>query len=246
MHIVLLIIGVILIAALVLHKPGGGSGMRPAAHPKKDQPRTLPVWRDPDAWDAGIDRVLQQLPIRGPLGKEKRQAVNAALKARGRLPWLLRDKGMGVVTYKDGRMLRETSDYLDAYEAETAFDLRDEKPLFDDDYANQRGKADALSRALEQYLAEHLPYPFKALAGEGRVDVVTLADYGNRAYVFIVNKASDNFVIPVQGTEWFHYDVPRVLRALEGFVKAHPRMDEVIWLERDTGFFMFVVQQRVM
>lgn len=255
MHVILLIAGVILIAALVLYKPGDRpvtrlrKSLRPGKlpGPEADSPSdNLPAWRDPDAWDEEVDRILEELPILGPLSKEERQAVNDALKARGRLPWMLRDKGMGVATIKGGGLLRETFDYLDRYEAETAIDLRDEKPVFDGGYANQRGREDAFSRALEQHLKEHLPYPFKALAGEGRVDVVTLEAHGNKAYVFIVSKTTDNFMIAVHGGGQFHYDVPKVLRTLEDFIRAHPRMDEVIWLERETNFFMFVVQQRQM
>ena len=243
MHVVLLIIGIILIGALIFHRPGGSPFARPGKTAGADPggPEA-----SPEASDAEVRRLLEKNPKMGGSGlfsEERQREINEALAAKGKFPWMLREKGQAVLSSNAG-LVRETFDPLDAYEAETSFDIRDEKPVFDDDYANQQGKADALSRALEQHLKEHLSFPFKALAGEGKVDVVTLRDYGNKAYVFIVSKSSDNFVMRIEGQNIFYFDVPRVLQTLEEFVAAHPRMDEVIWLERDTGFFMFVVQQR--
>ncbi|SBW04578.1 conserved hypothetical protein [uncultured delta proteobacterium] len=217
MHILFLILGIALIGALIFYKPG----QRPARKPGSD---------------------FTGFP--GPLSKEERRAVNEALEAKGKLPWIMREKGTGALTFKGGGMLTENFDFLDAYEARTSLDIRDEKPVFDDDYANQQGKADTLSRLLERHLAASLPFPFKALAGESRVDVVTLADYGNTAYVFIVNKTPGNFVIRIDKGH-FYYDVPTVLKTLEAFIDGNPPMDRVIWVERDTNFFMFVVQQKL-
>ena len=225
MHILLLIVGIALIGFLLWLNFGGNSF--PATGGKIDK----------DAQNTDGIFVL--------LSREKRREVNAALRQKGKAPWLERNKGVGVVDMGRGKLLTESLDCLDSYEARTTFDIRDEKPLFTEDYKNQTGKADDLSRALEQHLRKRLPFPFKALAGEGRVDVVTLADYGNKAYAFIVSKAPGEFIREIHGYRLFYYDVPRVFLALEEFVKAHPEMDEVLWLERDTGFFMFVVQQKL-
>lgn len=84
------------------------------------------------------------------------------------------------------------------------------------------------------------------MRGSNRVDVVTLADYGNTAYVFMVDKNLDNFIRQAKGDKSFYYDLPAVLLTLESFVKKHPRMEEVIWLERDDAFFMFVIQLKML
>ena len=170
------------------------------------------------------------------------QSVREKLAAKNRIPWIERDRGMSLITLKNGETLRESFEMLDDYEAHASIELRAEKPLFSEGYADQHDKADALSRVLEVWLRRDLPYPFRALAGDHRVDVVRLEHYGNTAYVFIVTKRS--VIVPISGQR-FYYDVPRVLRELEAFIAAHPQMDPVIWLERDADIFMFVVQQKL-
>ena len=98
--------------------------------------------------------------------------VEAKLRAKGKTPWIEREKGMGVMTLKNGGMLSEDFFPLDAYEAHSAVELRDDMPKFAPGYDNQKGKADDISRALENRLKKHLPFGFKALAGDGKVDVV--------------------------------------------------------------------------
>lgn len=153
-----------------------------------------------------------------------------------------RDSGLDVLSIGD-ELLVEDFARLGEYKRKSSFDIREEKPLFDDDYTEQNGRADGVSRALEEYLRQHLPFPFKALAGDGRADVVRLSDSGKKAYVFIVAKHSDGLAIRLGGQRRFYYDLPRILDVLACFVGERPYMDRVIWMERGSGFFMFVVQR---
>ena len=196
------------------------------------------------AWRLYADRTGKQLRSSdGPLSPEERADVHAALAAKGKDPWIMRNKGIGAVSLKSGGLLTETFDYLDAFEAHTALTIHDEKPLFTDDYDQQDGKADAISGDLERHLLNTLPFPFRAISGENRVDVVTLADGGNTAYVFVVDKERGRFLVPLQDHGVFYYDVPEVLRTLEAFLGARSdTLAPLIWLERDDGFFMFVIQ----
>lgn len=180
---------------------------------------------------------------RGPLTPKQRRAVARALEAKGKEPWLAREKGVGAISLRGGGILRETFDYLNMYEAKTSFDIRDKKPLFTDDYAEQHGMADAFSLALEGHLRENMPFSFRGIAGVGRIDVVSLADYGNRAYAFVVDKEPGEFIVQEPEYGVFYYNVPLVLRTLEAFLQTQPQMDKVIWLERADTFFMFVIQK---
>lgn len=231
MHIVLLAIGI----GLVVYLLWLNFGTRRSGVGTNDELFSLKEWNE-------LTRLLES---NSPFPSDERKAITDALKAKGKLPWIMRDKGLGVLELKDGRVLPECFDYLDAYEARTAFDLRDEKPVFTEGYKDQEGKADGFSRALEYHLKDHLPFPFRAIAGRNKVDVVTLADYGNKAYVFVVDKTPGDFMRQTEGAQSFYYDLPTVLLAMESFVKKHPRMEEVIWLEREDSFFMFVIQLKL-
>ena len=143
--------------------------------------------------------------------------VEAKLRAKGKRPWIEREKGMGVVTLKNGGTLREDFLPLDAYEAYSDVDLRDTK---------------------------RLPFGFKALAGDGKVDVVKLEKYGGvTAYAFIIPMGRELAAI-APDHKHFYYKVPDVLRALEGFLATQPELAKVIWLERGDNFFMFVLQRK--
>lgn len=181
-----------------------------------------------------------------PLTPEQRKEVDAMLARKGKERWLFRDKGYGVLTFRESdEIVRESFDYLDCHEALMGIPLHDKKPLFDDDYANQEGKSDHLSQALEVYLTKHIPFMFSSLAGDRRVDVVTLPEEHNaKAYVFIIRMNKD--FITFQGDFGrFYYEIPPVLQALEDFIKNNQAMEPCIWLSRGEGFFMFVVQQRI-
>ncbi|WP_291434830.1 hypothetical protein [Desulfovibrio sp.] len=170
--------------------------------------------------------------------------VEAKLRAKGKTPWIEREKGMGVMTLKNGGMLSEDFFPLDAYEAHSAVELRDDMPKFAPGYDNQKGKADDISRALENRLKKHLPFGFKALAGDGKVDVVKLAEHGGvKAYVFIIPMGRELAAISPDGKH-FYYKIPDVLRTLEGFLATRPELAKVIWLERGDNFFMFVLQHK--
>ena len=170
--------------------------------------------------------------------------VEAKLRAKGKRPWIEREKGMGVVTLKNGGTLREDFLPLDAYEAYSDVDLRDTMPKFAPGYDNQKGKADAVSRALENWLKKRLPFGFKALAGDGKVDVVKLEKHGGvTAYAFIIPMGRELAAI-APDHKHFYYKVPDVLRALEGFLATQPELAKVIWLERGDNFFMFVLQRK--
>lgn len=170
--------------------------------------------------------------------------VEAKLRAKGKLPWIEREKGMGVVTLKSGGTLSEDFFPLDAYEAYSSVDLRDSMPKFASGYDNQKGKSDDIARALEAWLKKNLPMSFRSLAGEGRVDVVRLAQHGNvKAYVFIIPMGAELAAVSPDGRH-FYYKLPTVLRTLEGFMARQPALAKVIWLERAQNFFMFVVQRK--
>lgn len=170
--------------------------------------------------------------------------MEAKLRAKGKRPWIEREKGMGVVTLKNGGTLSEDFLPLDAYEAYSDVDLRDTMPKFAPGYGNQKGKADAVSRALENWLKKRLPFGFRALAGEGKVDVVKLEKYGGvKAYAFIIPMGRELVAISPDHKH-FYYEVPDVLRSLEGFLATQPELAKIIWLERGDNFFMFVLQRK--
>lgn len=170
--------------------------------------------------------------------------MEAKLRAKGKRPWIEREKGMGVVTLKNGGTLSEDFLPLDAYEAYSDVDLRDTMPKFAPGYGNQKGKADAVSRALENWLKKRLPFGFRALAGEGKVDVVKLEKYGGvKAYAFIIPMGRELVAISPDHKH-FYYEVPDVLRSLEGFLATQPKLAKIIWLERGDNFFMFVLQRK--
>lgn len=170
--------------------------------------------------------------------------MEAKLRAKGKRPWIEREKGMGVVTLKNGGTLSEDFLPLDAYEAYSDVDLRDTMPKFAPGYNNQKGKADAVSRALENWLKKRLPFGFRALAGEGKVDVVKLEKYGGvKAYAFIIPMGRELVAISPDHKH-FYYEIPDVLRSLEGFLATQPELAKIIWLERGDNFFMFVLQRK--
>ncbi|WP_297849456.1 hypothetical protein [uncultured Desulfovibrio sp.] len=170
--------------------------------------------------------------------------VEAKLRAKGKSPWIEREKGMGVVTLKSGGTLSEDFFPLDAYEAYSTVDLRDSMPKFASGYKNQKDKTDDISRALEAWLKKNLPMSFRSLAGEGRVDVVRLAEHGNvKAYVFIIPMGAELAAVSPDGRH-FYYKLPTVLRTLENFLAKEPALANIIWLERAQNFFMFVVQHK--
>lgn len=153
--------------------------------------------------------------------------------------------GYGIVTLNDGAMLRENFELLDSYEAHSHFKIYDYKPLFQEGYDEQDNKSNSLSKALEEYLKSEIQYPFRALAGQDRVDVVNLLEGGNEAYVFIIIKSEDGFIKTQRSEGTFYYDVVSVMKALEKFVALHREMDEVIWLSREgSNFFMFIVKKK--
>lgn len=197
---------------------------------------------------AALFCFLLSAPVRAADGSAYPAAdkaeVEAKLRARGKSPWIEREKGMGVVTLKSGGTLSEDFFPLDAYEAYSSVDLRDSMPKFAPGYDNQKGKADDISRALEGWLKKKLSIGFRGLAGEGRVDVVRLEEQGNvKAYVFIIPMSAELAAISPDGRH-FYYKLPAVLRALEGFMAKQPALANVIWLERGRNFFMFVLQRK--
>ncbi len=170
--------------------------------------------------------------------------VEAKLRAKGKTPWIEREKGMGVMTLKSGGTLSEDFFPLDAYEAYSSVDLRDDMPKFAPGYDNQKGKADDISRALEVRLKKNLSVGFRALAGESKVDVVRLAEHGGvKAYVFVIPMGVELAAMSPDGKH-FYYRLPDVLRTLEDFLAGQPALANVIWLERGENFFMFVVQRK--
>jgi len=172
--------------------------------------------------------------------------VRSLLEEKGKVPWLERDLGYGLVTLDDGTMLRENFDLLDDYEARTNFKTYDFKPLFQEGYDEQDNKSNALSRALEQYLKSEIPYSFRALAGLDKVDVVNLVEGGHEAYVFIIIRSEPDFIKTNRSAGTFYYDVVSVMKGLEKFILLHREMDEVIWLSRESSsFFMFVIQKKM-
>ena len=115
-------------------------------------------------------------------------------------------------------------------------------PKFAPGYDNQKGKADDISRALENRLKKHLPFGFKALAGDGKVDVVKLAEHGGvKAYVFIIPMGRELAAISPDGKH-FYYKIPTFCARW----KAKPPRPSllVIWPKRGDNFFMFVLQHK--
>jgi len=191
--------------------------------------------------------IMLALAAAGPAWADDKSEVRSLLAQKGKVPWLERDLGYGVASMEDGALLRENFDALDRYEAHTRFTIHDYMPDFAEGYSeDQEKKANALSRALEDHLRAEVPYPFKALAGDGKVDVVNLIETGGReAYAFIIVKTEEGFVKTDRASGTFYYDVPLVMNALEKFVDLHPEMDRTIWLSREgSSFFMFVIQKK--
>lgn len=142
-------------------------------------------------------------------------------------------------------MLMEDFTRLEAYLAKTSLAIEEGMPRFKDGYKQQEGKLDATGQALISHLKQRMPYPFKAMAGDSMVDVVQLYDNGKAAYVFIISKRVDNFIKNIKGnTAKFYYDLPAVMGALESFILSRKDMDKVLYIDKGSGYFMFVVQKK--
>ena len=132
---------------------------------------------------------------------------------------------------------------LDRFIAQSPSKIIEEMPDFADGYKKQKGKLDATGKALIAHLKAQLPYPFKALAGENKVDVVTIKNTGRTAYVLIVMKTSPNFIKPM-GPGKFYYDLPTVLQTLNAFIATQKDLDNLIYVDKGNGYFAFAVQKK--
>lgn len=154
-----------------------------------------------------------------------------------------REDGLDVIQLKNGGMLTEDFRALDGYIAKSGCKIHESMPEFAEGYREQKGKETATSRALESYLKQRLPYAFKALAGENRVDVVTLQENGKSAYAFIITKMTDDFMVGIEGNR-FYYNIPEVLGVLESFIGEHQSLAREIWASKGSGYIMFIVQEK--
>lgn len=132
---------------------------------------------------------------------------------------------------------------LDRFITQSPSKIIEEMPDFADGYKKQKGKLDATGKALIAHLKAQLPYPFKALAGENKVDVVTIKNTGRTAYVFIVVKTAPNFIKPM-GPGKFYYDLPGVLQTLNAFIATQKDLESLIYVDKGNGYFAFAVQKK--
>ena len=132
---------------------------------------------------------------------------------------------------------------LDKFIAQSPSKIIEEIPDFADGYKKQKGKLDATGKALIAHLKAQMPYPFKALAGESKVDVVTIKSSGRTAYVFIVVKTAPNFIKPM-GPGKFYYDLPGVLQTLNAFIATQKDLESLIYVDKGSGYFAFAVQKK--
>ena len=132
MHVALFVIGVVLAGVLLWWNFGNDSS--PAGEE-----------------DSGSRRDGEVPGVYIALSAERRREVYAALRKKGKVPWMERETGYSVVQ-AGGGLLRESLACLDSYEARSAFDIRGQQPLFTDDYGDQHGKGDDISRALSRHL----------------------------------------------------------------------------------------------